>query len=40
VIVPLKYPLAELAICIICLTAYLKPDTGLMADAGNQRISD
>ena len=39
-IVALKYPLAGLGVCIICLIAYLKPDTGLLADANNQRISD
>jgi uncharacterized membrane protein len=40
VIVALKYPLVGLGICIICLIAYLKPDTGLLADTNNQRISD
>ncbi len=39
-IVALKYPLAGLGICILCLIAYLKPDTGLLADAGNEGTSD
>jgi uncharacterized membrane protein len=39
-IVALKFPLAGLGICILCLIAYLKPDTGFLADAGTQRVSE
>lgn len=39
-IVALKYPPAGLGICILCLTAYLKPDTGLLSNAGSAAISD
>jgi hypothetical protein len=31
---------ATLGICILCLIAYLKPDTGLLADAGNEGMAD
>jgi hypothetical protein len=39
-IVALRFPLAGLGICILCLIAYLKPDTGFLAEAGSGGISE